>query len=249
MKRNIKLGKGFEQEGRQVASILSVFDREGEMIHNGRNTIKCFDTPRGKWNVKRYHKPNAINRVIYSFFRKPKGLRAFVYPEKVLAAGFETPCPVAYIEERTAGLLGYSYFISEQCPYRRRFYEFGNARLAGNEEVWTAFARYTAALHEAHIYHKDYSPGNILFDRLADGYHFSIVDINRMRFGTVTVKQGCRNFARLWGQPEMFIFLSEVYAEARHADPLQCRAWVMQARNAFWKPRAKNFKLPFELNF
>ena len=199
--------------------------------------------------MKRYHQPSLFNRFVYTFVRKPKGRRAFEYPERVLAAGFETPAPVAYAEERRGGLIDYSYFISEQCPYRRRFYEFGDARVSDHEEVLRAFARFTAGLHEAGIYHRDYSPGNILFDQVDGEWHFSIVDINRMEFGPVSIAKGCSNFARLWGQPEFFRFLAHEYAKARGADAQQCEQWVMTARNRFWKPRQKNFNLPYQLNF
>jgi hypothetical protein len=247
--RHIFMGSGYESREREVKAILEAFGREGVTIHDGRNCIKCFDTPTGKWNVKRYHCPAFLNRIVYSFFRKPKGLRAFRYPERVLAAGFETPRPVAYVEERRMGLIGYSYFFSEQCPYRRRFYEFGNADVDSCKDILEAFARFTAGLHEAGIYHRDYSPGNILFDEVQGAWHFSIVDINRMEFGPVGIRKGCENFARLWGQPAMFRFLAEIYARERHADAAQCTQWVMRAREAFWKPRAKHFDLPFELNF
>lgn len=245
----IMMGSGYESREKEAERLPGVFETQGESIHEGRNSIKLFDTPYGEWNVKRYHLPALFNRVIYSFFRKPKGLRAFIYSMRVLESGFETPRPVAYIEERRRGLIGLSYFISEQSPYSRRFYEFGNAKVTECKDVLAAFARFTARLHEAGIYHRDYSPGNILFDEVDCVWHFSIVDINRMEFGPVSVKKGCRNFARLWGQPEMFYYLAEVYAQERNADADTCKRRVMEARNAFWKSRAKNFNLPFKLNF
>ena len=44
---------------------------------------------------------------------------------------------------------------------------------------------YTAVMHEREVLHLDYSPGNILWDKDDEGYHFTVVDINRMRFGKV----------------------------------------------------------------
>ena len=39
-------------------------------------------------------------------------------------------------------------------------------------------------LHQAGVWHKDFSPGNILYTGNAvDGYHFSYIDLNRMSFG------------------------------------------------------------------
>ena len=119
MKQTIRLGRGYESCQAEVEAVVARFDSGGNTVHDGRNTIKTFDTSRGQWNVKRYHRPSLLNRVVYTFLRKPKGLRAFTYPERVLAAGFETPAPVAYVEQRHGGLLDYSFFISEQCPYGR----------------------------------------------------------------------------------------------------------------------------------
>lgn len=249
MKQTIRLGKGYEDCRAEVEHIINQFDRAGDTVHDGRNTIKSFDTPRGRWNVKRYHRPSFFNRFVYTLLRQPKGLRAFTYPERVLTAGFETPAPVAYVEQRRSGLLDYSFFISEQCPYCRRFYEFGNARVDDCRDIVKDFARFTAGLHEAGIYHRDYSPGNILFDRVDGQWHFSIVDINRMEFGPVDIQKGCANFARLWGQPEWFVQLAQDYAQARGADPQQCIEFVMAARAKFWKPRAKHFNLPYTLRF
>ena len=44
--------------------------------------------------------------------------------------------------------------------------------------------------------HRDYSPGNILFDKIDGEYHFMLVDINRMSFGKISIDMGCANFAR-----------------------------------------------------
>lgn len=250
MNRHILLAPDYKDRQREVEEIVCRFNTDGHTVHQGRNSIKDFPAGTEVWNVKRYHRPSCLNRVVYSFFRQPKGLRAFTYPARVLEAGCETPRPVAYVEERNfLGLIGYSYFISEQCTYRRRFYEFGDARAEDCAGILTAFAGFTARMHERGIYHCDYSPGNILFDTVEGTWHFSIVDINRMEFGPVSIEKGCRNFARLWGQPDFFRFIAQAYAQARHADGAQCTRWVMEARNRFWKPRAKHFDLPYHLNF
>ena len=247
--QKILLAQAYQDRKEEVENIIHGFEQGGTLIHKGRNCIKSFDTSTGSWNVKRYHKPSLLNRLVYSFIRKPKGLRAFEYPRRILAAGFETPKPVAYVEQRECGLLGYSFFISEQCPYSRRFYEFGDSKVEDCKDIIEAFVHFTASFHEAGICHRDYSPGNILFDQINGKWHFSIVDINRTYFGPVSVEQGCKNFARLWGQPEFFRFIGKLYAQERKANEEDCVRWVTQARNTFWKPRAKNFHLPYQLNF
>lgn len=224
------------------------FEAKGRVIHSGRNLIKVFQTEGVDVNVKRYAVPPLINRIAYSFFRLSKGQRAFAYPERLLRKGFETPEPIAYIEERKGGLIGYSYFVSVQSPYRRNFCEFGNADVKSCEEVITAFARFTARLHESGILHLDYSPGNILFDKLDDGYHFSLVDINRMHFGRVSMRKGCANFARLWGKTSLFILMAREYARARRMDEERCVRLVLYYRKSFWDRYRRRHQVWFDLD-
>ena len=79
-------------------------------------------------------------------------------------------------------------------------------KVEGNEDRLLAFARYTAALHQAGILHLDYSPGNILIHHNEiDGYSFSLVDVNRMQLLTilivilyVAICVVCVHHKRLW---------------------------------------------------
>ena len=222
---------------------------EGALIHQGRNSIRLCQIEGQPLVIKQYAIPSLPNRMAYTFLRSPKGLRAFLYPQRLIQAGFESPEPVAYIEKRKFGLLERSYFISTPCPYTRRFYEFGNADVRNCKDILTAFARYTARLHQAGIMHLDYSPGNILFGQVGSEWHFSLVDTNRMYFGPVSVRKGCRNMARLWGQPAMFHLLARQYALAREADIAQCEEWVMRAREQFWRRFSKRHPIKYDLKY
>lgn len=220
----------------------------GRLLQKGnRNTLRIFTENGTELVVKQFGRPNILNRIVYSFIRKPKGLRAYEYAFRVNRAGFETPAAVAYVERRCFGIIGTSYFISLRCPYGRRFYEFGDADPDSCRDIVQAFAQYAAELHEAGILHRDFSPGNILFDNIEGQYRFSIVDINRMRFGKVSVEKGCRNFARLWGQIGFFRILAEEYAEARNADAGQCFELIREARAAFWKRFSKRHRVKYRL--
>ena len=226
---------------------------EGTTIHNGRNLIKTFTAPGGLLlNVKRYHRPTGPNLLVYSSsLRQPKGLRAYRYATLLLSRNVPTPEPVAYLEERNHfRLLGYSYFVSIHCPYAHRFYEFGQA----DETIWqpvaTAFACFTAHMHDQGILHRDYSPGNILWQQADDGtIQFSVVDINRMRIAPVDINRGCSNFARLWGPKAMIIHIVRTYAACRDFNPDQAEQIALTARARFWKrfSRRHTVKFPLEL--
>lgn len=244
----ILLNPAFESLRPFVESIPRIFEKEGVTIYKGRNEIKVIRAGETHINVKRYKVPMLFNRIVYTFFRKSKGFRAFTYPQQILEKGFETPEPIAYIETKKCGLIGYSYFLSVQSPYTRTFYEFGNAREEAYKEVVKAFARFTAHLHEAHIFHKDYSPGNILFDRVEGEYRFSLVDINRMTFDEVSMEKGCANFARLWGQTSFFELLAAEYAKERGFNVQECTRLVLDARFKFWTKMKKKGRVEFDLD-
>lgn len=242
-----EINPDFEHLRGFIEELPAKFDKEGKVIYSGRNLIKVMTVKGLEINVKRYGVPALINRIVYSFFRAPKGRRAFTHPQILLSKGFETPVPIAYIEERKWGLISSSYFVSAQSQYRRNFYEFGDADIAGCKDIVTAFARYTAALHEADVLHLDYSPGNILFDEIGGQYHFSLVDTNRMYFGKVSIKKGCSNFARLWGQKPFFELLAKEYAAARNADKNLCTKWVFAYRKKFWTYFSRKHKVKYKL--
>lgn len=246
----IQIAPEFEHLRPYLENIEEHFAK-GRVIHSGRNEIHAVTPPGGpELNVKRYHKPIWINRVAYTFLRKPKGVRAFEYPRILLERGFETPAPVAYIERREGGLIAFSYFVSVQSSLSRRFFEFGDATEEQYGSVMREFARLTARLHEAGIFHLDYSPGNILFDSDGKGgWKFSLVDINRMQFRRVGFREGLFGFVRLWGQPEMFALLAEEYAKARGEDPAAARAALLAYRERFWKRWARNHKIKYNLRY
>ena len=240
------LNPAYRQFEEFTRCIPHIFEHEGRTIYKARNEIKVFTIDGMQLNVKRYRIPAFPNRIIYSFFRLPKARRAYEYALRLLAKGFETPVPIAYVLIYEGGLLGYSYFISVQSSYET-MYEVGKHPAEENADVFRALGKYTARLHESGVYHADFSPGNILFKRMGDGIHFSLIDINRMRFGVVSLRKGCANFARLWGREAAFRMMSAAYAEARHADPEVCWRWVSLYRDRFWKRYALRHKVEFEL--
>lgn len=235
--------------GQYISRIPELMEHEGDTVHAGRNLIKVLRAPDGTLlNVKRYHRPSPLNAIVYSTaLRKPKGQRAFEYPARLIAAGVDTPEAVAYIEERRWGVLRYSWFVSIQCPYKRRLYELADAPADTYEPLADALAAMTARMHDAGMLHRDYSPGNILWDVVDGTVRFSVVDINRMRFGKVTLHDGCANFARLWGPKAFFERLARAYAQCRSLPEEECVRVVMECRRRFWTRYAKHHRISFKL--
>ena len=225
------------------------FERLGEVIYDKRNQLRVIETPDGTLvNIKRYCKTHLINRVVYSLgIRQAKGLRAFLYPTRLLERGINTPEPIAYIEQRTCGLLGLSYFVSVQSSLKHTLYEFGDAKEGTYEEIAEALGRFTATMHDREVLHLDYSPGNILWDKDDEGYHFAVVDINRMRFGKVNMEDGCAALRRLWGPKRFIELIARSYARARGFDEEEAVRLTMQARTAFWTRYSRRHPVEFKL--
>ena len=250
MNRKIVIHPDFNHLQAFIQQIPSIFLSEGAYLHDGRNKIKIFEFAGLRLNVKRYRIPLFINRLVYVYLRHPKALRAYEYARRLQSMQIPTPTPIAYILEKQGGLLGFSYFISLQVDYPRRFYEFGSARLTPSEqEILTAFGIFTARLHEQGVYHQDYSPGNILFEQKNGQTDFCLVDINRMEFGPVSFRKGCANFARLWGSPQMFRIIARAYARSRHfEEEATCRE-VLKQREKYWRKVIRKRPAEFPLEF
>lgn len=233
-----------------LAKIPSIFDTQGQEIYHSRNVIKVFHVDGIALNVKSYGHPNWINKFVYSSgLRKPKGLRAYQYPSVLRKKGIGTPEEVAYIEYRHWHILKRSFFISVQSPYPHTFYEAGNFEAHQHDDLAEAFAKFTARMHEQGVMHRDYSPGNILWDQQGGEYHFLIVDINRLYFGPVSLRKGCRNFARLWGPKSFFITIVRTYARCRHFDEELALRVALCERKRFWKRISRKHPVKFKLEY
>lgn len=218
-----------------IETIPQSFSTMGEVIYDARNQIRVAKAPDGTIvNIKRYHTPAFANRVIYSYFRKPKAERAYRNALLLSDKGIATPTPIGYI---LCGnhLLAESFLITLQSPLTHTFYDFRDGVIAEKEELICSFARWTAKMHSAGVLHKDYSPGNILYDNINGQWKFEVVDINRMSFGRVSPKAGAKNFCRLWGKQDFFEILSPTYAKERGIRQEQCLHWMLQARKKFWR--------------
>lgn len=245
------LSTRYQQYRDFLLALPARMDREGEYVYGGkRNLIKRFTAPDGEQLiVKRFHRPRFLNIFIYSWgLRKPKGERACRYAAVLRDHHIGTPEPIAYIEERQGGLLRESWLITSQCPYGHLLYEMGTAEPAVYEPVAHALAVFTAHMHDEGILHKDFSPGNILWDRKEDGnIVFSLVDINRMYFGDIDIHRGCANFARLWGPKRFIEILVRDYARLRHFDEDEAVAIALAARRKFWTRYLRHHEKPYPM--
>ncbi len=220
--REVFVSKSFNELDGFMKALPVIFRESGETIYKGRNELKRFERNGREIVVKSYQIPHLINRIVYRFFRSSKACRSYRYAELLREIGVGSPEPVGYYNSGNWLLFGHSYFASLQseCPYTYR--DFATRTFSRQEEILRTIARTTATLHEHGILHKDYSAGNILFRDDKESIEIEIIDLNRIRFGKVSLEEGCKNFDRLPGTPDMIRCMAEEYAKARGFDVEKC---------------------------
>jgi len=202
-----------------VKDITTHFDDDAPTLHDARNILKLFEHQNTRIVVKSFKTPNIINQIVYSTFRKSKAARSYMYSQKLIALGIATPRPIAFVEERQWGLFRRSYYLSEHFDFDFEIRDvLHDENFTGREDILKAFARFSYQLHEAGVYHVDYSPGNVLIKQNHQVYRFSIVDVNRMEFITFTPTLRLKNLSRFSASEEDTRMIATFYAEVAGLD-------------------------------
>ena len=202
-----------------ISHLPSEFSQSGETIFKSRNEVKVFTIGNYKLNVKAFQIPNLINRFIYVYFRGSKAARSYRYARKFQTLGIATPMAIGYVDCIDWGLLQESYYISIHYKNEFTLREVLNYKVADHDEILRQWVRFTyEKLHLNNIFHLDYSPGNTLICRKDNEYDFQIVDLNRMRFGSVGFERGLFNFRQLDTDRQTLELLAAEYASLCHQD-------------------------------
>lgn len=241
---NARLPQNFIQQ------LPECFTQHGRVIHNARNQIRVYEFEGEEINVKKFCIPPIVNRILYSLgWRTPKAKNTFLNAQEILKRGFQTPRPFGYAIERNAGLINYSYFVSEQVQ------NFTPIRRAGNiPELIKALAEYTAKLHNAGLMHRDYTPGNILYRKENGTYAFMLVDINRFRIQKkpICLWFSVRNLMKPFEDDELLKSFVTEYAKCRNLNVWLCLRHVLflrHTRNRYDAFKRALKRLPFAYLF
>ena len=100
-----------------IERLPASFDALEECIYKGRNEIRIARAGERELAVKSFKIPHLVNRVAYTFPRPSKARRAYRNATVLLERGIPTPAPVAYIEQKSGGLLSRSFYICEREHY------------------------------------------------------------------------------------------------------------------------------------
>ncbi len=119
-------------------------------------------------------------------------LKSAVFPSKALKAwrgasalymkGFNTGCPVVYLEKRTGRFVEQSFFLSEMIEDVEEIrFLFRRLEPEKLKELLSALGDYLSRIQSEGLLHRDLSDGNILVKKDGDGYVFYLIDTNRIR--------------------------------------------------------------------
>lgn len=186
-------------------------------IYRGRNIVAV--SADGVNCIKAFRVNGFVKSLIYGSLRSPKAVRAFDNAIKLRELGFDTPEPFGVAVKLNGPLLGESYYV---CRYVEGYSELRDVELCSDfARIARALAAFMTDLHGKGVLMKDFSPGNVLYRRAADGsYRFMLVDINRMEFGVTDKSRLYDNFKALLNTAAGVDAVARNYAElAGCADP------------------------------
>lgn len=226
----------YADKKQELLRLVATFEAEGDVVVKGsRNTIKTNDLDGEKVNIKFFRKPGLLNSFIYSLIRPTKARRSFEYAQYLLKHHVLTPHPIAYIEEKAGGRLGSSYYICRHIDYDFTFRELIHDPLFPERElILEQFTAFTYRMHEAKINFLDHSPGNTLIVKRGEGhYEFYLIDLNRMKFGDMSIEARMDNFKKLWPSRTMVKIIAKEYAALSGKSFEKLHTMLLQSSLAF----------------
>ena len=149
-----------------------------------------------------------------------QGKRSFLNAFKLQKLGIETPEPWPARIPQPFRLPYPSYYISlirnMPSPWP------GSLDKNGRQRRDSATLRTLPGSNStSRVKHLDLGQGNVLVRPHTEKWHFSLVDINRMKFNQKGLRhRGFSNLRRLNASPIEMAMLASYYAEARQSNPL-----------------------------
>lgn len=210
----------FQKHETFIRKIPRLIDKGmGTIVYDGRNKVVRLEHEGETMMVKCFKQVNIVQQIAYTFFRKSKAERAFLFAGEFTNRGINTPQRIAYIEGTRLGLFLKGYFISKEvegteCHLLLREVEHFPTCLAD------AVMKQTLLMHSKGILHGDLNLSNFLCEEKTDGYHFTMIDINRSRFcnGFPSDEECLKNLVRTTHRRDLYEYLIASYSRQRGWD-------------------------------
>ena len=214
----IVIDEAFSRYQTFIEHIPSMLDQRSgcEIIYDKRNLVARFCHEGETFIVKRYKRANIAQQIAYTFFRSTKAQRAYVYADEFRRRNIATPTRVAYMEDYRWGLFTTGYFVSTEAKGTESHLLLREVEQFSTD-LADAVARHILLLHSNGILHGDLNLSNFLCATKPDGYHFTMIDINRSQFckGFPTDQQCLHNMVRLTHRRDLYTYIVSSYAHLR----------------------------------
>jgi len=198
----------------KINLFIKNFNQQGELIKDSRNTVKVFKIDDLQINIKRFKRPNFVNRLVYSFFRSTKACRSFLYANKLLDYDILTPDPIAYFENSKCFIINDSFYVCKNIDYDFDMkHVFENKQLESRDKLIKKFVLFTHKLHENGVIFLDHSTSNTIIKKVDGDYKLFLIDLNRMKFKKMTFEDRLKNFKRLNLSDDSIKKVSHFYSE------------------------------------
>lgn len=242
---NIALNPDYGHLKAWIEELPCLFDREGDLLYRGRNTVKRFAVGGQIVIVKRYKTPNLIQRIAYTFWRKSKAMRAYLYAGRLKNMGIKTPTGIACVELSSGLLFNTGFFVSEECTYGSVASVMNDSSSVADMSV--RLGRFIADMHRRGFLHGDLNLSNILYRRMPDdSVEFVVIDTNRSKFVDKPSRKTCLdNMKRVSHHRDLLEKIVRAYAAERQWDEQECVDEVMKALSDF--ERMKRLRRMFKL--
>ncbi|MGM0635166.1 MAG: lipopolysaccharide kinase InaA family protein [Bacteroidota bacterium] len=246
-----RINNSYKDETTSVKNFIENVSDMGQVVYDGsRNQIRYAEIAGKLMNIKVFKKPNLINQFAYRFIRKSKAERSFLYAEKLLKRGINTPEPIAY--QVNLSLLGVlkSFYVSAHLEYDFTFRELTtDKQMPNHTQILKEFTRFTYKMHQQGVFFLDHSPGNTLITKKDNTYDFALVDLNRMQFKQLSFNDKIKNFSRLTTDEEIMKVISQEYARLIAKNPEEIHQLMMEEVKKFRTKFDGKKKLKRQLKF
>lgn len=166
----VHINKEYEEQRKFIESIPALFvSNGGKLILESRNIVRLF--PEQGFVAKEFHKINFINKFVYACIRKSKAQRSFEYAQRLIANGFGSPEPVAWIDIKRCFLgipflpviLRSSFYICRECTWPSLQEICGMEPAEDTDFIVKAYAADVVRMHNCGIVPVDTNPGNVFY--------------------------------------------------------------------------------------
>jgi hypothetical protein len=245
------LNQAYTNQKEDIFSLVTNFDAlDDPNAFGSRNKIKAINLNDKPLCIKSFKRPNVINRIAYTFFRKSKAERSYTFAHRLLSLGIGTPEPIAFFEFKKYGLINKSFYISEQLDSDLTYRDLTkNFDYPDYENILRAFTRFTNELHNKGVLFLDHSPGNTLIKKVGNQYHFFLVDLNRMRFKQLSFEERINNYRKLTVHSSMVEIMSDELSKITNYDFDKINALMWASTEQFQKSYHRRRKLKKQLKF